>query len=224
MYDVPLRCMTKAYKGSIWTLRFADDGNALLLDPQGGLVQIIEPQLAQGAFTFPSFTSSIKNLHIATANGTFEFAPDAEALRTIKAYMDQSLLNSGNSAAEIAKLRKAGMKELLGGLGLSVGGIVVTAGTYLAAASSRGGGRYFIAHGVVLWGIIMACRGGAKMARAGRLVPQATPGFAVLPTMTHNASTPTAVVNTQVKTPPSPQVLSPLPPLAAPPPPLQQNI
>jgi hypothetical protein len=56
-------------------------------------------------------------------------------------------------------LRKAGEKKMLSGAMWCVGGIIVTALTYQAAASRPGGGTYIITWGAIVFGAIQFVRG-----------------------------------------------------------------
>lgn len=179
MHDLHIHCVTKGLQGSVWTLRFEDSGSLTLYDPQSLVVCRISPQDAQRAIRLPSFSQSIKYLGIVLPDGAMlEFKAEPELMRLIKAFVDRSLVNAGGPAA-IAAMRRSGYLELFGGIGLAILGIVVTVVGYMAASTQ--GGRYYVTWGLVLWGFVMACRGGSKLARAGRLAPEAVPGFAVMP-------------------------------------------
>ena len=65
-------------------------------------------------------------------------------------------LDSGGVKTDWASIRKAARHDMtVGGLWF-FGGIIVTAGTYMAAAN---GGTYIIAWGAILWGGIRFFRG-----------------------------------------------------------------
>src|SRR6201999_2526165 len=99
---------------------------------------VIEAAHAQVAFRLPSFSQSIKNIGIRFSNGgMLEFAPDKEALRLIKAFMDQALVSTGG-ASEVTKLRKSGVNELIAGIAIALAGTVVTVGGYLVANTNGG--------------------------------------------------------------------------------------
>jgi hypothetical protein len=55
--------------------------------------------------------------------------------------------------------RRAGRRNVISGAAVCVLGLLVTAVTYVVAASSPGGGRYVIAWGIVLIGVLQLFRG-----------------------------------------------------------------
>ena len=55
-----------------------------------------------------------------------------------------------------------GGRDMVVGAIWCIGGILVTALTYGAAASSPGGGRYVIAYGAIIFGAIQFLRGALK--------------------------------------------------------------
>lgn len=57
------------------------------------------------------------------------------------------------------KQRDLGIRNMLFGALWCIGGIVVTAVTYDAAASSPGGGKYIVAWGAILFGGIQCLKG-----------------------------------------------------------------
>ncbi len=67
-------------------------------------------------------------------------------------------------------MREAGRKQLIIGLVIAGVGLVLSLGMY-AAASSSGGGRYFIFWGAVVFGLIRAGRGYSMMSKAGSHAP-----------------------------------------------------
>lgn len=73
----------------------------------------------------------------------------------------------GNLQKALAKARQeAGGKNMLFGALWCIGGIVVTAMTY-AAAANNGGGTYVVAWGAIIFGTVQFCRGLAQSSEAG---------------------------------------------------------
>ena len=56
-------------------------------------------------------------------------------------------------------MERQGGKIMLFGALWCIGGILVTAITYSAAASSSGGGSYFVAYGAIIFGAIQFFKG-----------------------------------------------------------------
>lgn len=69
------------------------------------------------------------------------------------------LIVSRLQEARGSALSEAGKRNMLFGALWCIGGILVTAFTYSAAASSPGGGRYVIAWGAIIFGAIQFFRG-----------------------------------------------------------------
>ena len=68
---------------------------------------------------------------------------------------------------EAKAARSAAEKQMLHGVLWCAGGIIVTLGTYVAAASSPFGGTYFVAWGAIVFGAVQFFRG--RAAAAGRV-------------------------------------------------------
>ncbi len=80
---------------------------------------------------------------------------DAVACRFCKRIVDQQTRQAAAAVREVenrAEHKKDSFKNMPLGLGLMIVGIAITAGTYAAAASSRGGGRYVITWGLIVFG------------------------------------------------------------------------
>ncbi len=69
--------------------------------------------------------------------------------------------------ARTEAVQKAGQKNMLVGAIWCIGGIVVTAATYGAAASSPTGGSYVVAWGAIVFGAVQFFRGVAQSAANG---------------------------------------------------------
>jgi len=74
-------------------------------------------------------------------------------------------------------MREAGKKQLIIGLVIAGVGVAISLGSYISAASSSGGGSYFLLWGIVIFGLIRAFRGFSMMKAAGP-APAATPPVA----------------------------------------------
>ena len=71
----------------------------------------------------------------------------------------QSAASQLDKANEVEEARNDGPRNMLVGGLFCVGGILVTAITYSAAASSPTGGRYFVAWGAIIFGAIQFFKG-----------------------------------------------------------------
>jgi hypothetical protein len=80
---------------------------------------------------------------------------DAVACRFCQRPVDRQTRQAAVAAQAVehrAEHKSQSFKAMLIGLALMVVGIAITGGTYLMAASSRGGGRYFITWGLIIVG------------------------------------------------------------------------
>ena len=87
---------------------------------------------------------------------------DAVACRFCQRPVDQQTRQAAFAAQAVehhAEYKKQSFKSMLIGLALMTVGIVVTAGTYAMAASSRGGGRYVVTWGLIIFGGLRFVKG-----------------------------------------------------------------
>jgi hypothetical protein len=80
---------------------------------------------------------------------------DAAACRFCRRPIDPQTRQAAAASQEVenrSDYKKQSFRKMLIGLALMVVGIAVTAGTYAAAASSRGGGRYVVTWGLIIFG------------------------------------------------------------------------
>src|SRR3954465_15323405 len=80
---------------------------------------------------------------------------DAVNCRFCQRPLDQQTRQAAAAAQEVenrTEHKKQSLKTMLVGLVMMVVGIAITAGTYAAAASSRGGGRYVVTWGLIIFG------------------------------------------------------------------------
>ena len=63
------------------------------------------------------------------------------------------------------QLRRAGRRNMIAGASVALVGVLITVGTYYMAATSPGGGRYAIAWGLVLVGLLQLFRGVGQLTR-----------------------------------------------------------
>ena len=80
---------------------------------------------------------------------------DAAACRFCQRPIDPQTRQVAAAAQQVANSsehKKQSFRKMLIGLALMVVGIAITAGTYAAASSSRGGGRYVVTWGLIVFG------------------------------------------------------------------------
>jgi hypothetical protein len=100
-------------------------------------------------------------------------AEDGRAVAKIEAHLKARGLDDRTAAGMAQRAwdmpadqrRRAGRRNVILGAALCSLGLLVTAVTYFVAASSPGGGRYVIAWGVVLFGVLQFLRGLAQLNR-----------------------------------------------------------
>src|ERR1044071_8173389 len=80
---------------------------------------------------------------------------DAATCRFCGRPLDQQTRQAAAVAQQVehnADYKKQSFRSMLTGLAMMIVGIAVTAGTYAMAASSRGGGRYVVTWGLIIFG------------------------------------------------------------------------
>ena len=150
------RVGNKEQTGQMWTLDLGKE-QVVLTDHEGNVAIEFPAAEAIGRFQFPSFSQSIKWFGIVNGQGTWTFDVPKVDLTLIKRYVDRSIVTAGPEA--IAGVRAGAIRSMLIGAACTVGGIVVTVGTFVAAAAKPEGGQYTIMHGLVIFGIIMLVKG-----------------------------------------------------------------
>ncbi len=85
--------------------------------------------------------------------------------------------NASSREADTAVMREAGKKQLTIGLVIAGVGLAISLGSYVAA-SSNGGGGYFLMFGLVIVGLMRAFRGYSMMKAAGVTRPATATGVA----------------------------------------------
>jgi hypothetical protein len=100
-------------------------------------------------------------------------AEDGRSADQIQAHLKARGLDDGTAAGMAQRAwdmpadqrRRAGRRNVISGTAVCVLGLLVTAVTYVVAASSPGGGPYVIAWGVVLVGVVQLLRGLGQLNR-----------------------------------------------------------
>jgi len=118
-------------------------------------------------------------------------------------------------------MREAGKKQLIVGLVIAGIGLAISLGSSVSAASSSGGGSYFLLWGVEIVGLIRAFRGYSMMRGAGSVPaaaapppsPAALPAMPPQPRAVPTPAQPIEAVTTESASPASP-----------PPPPAQSSM
>jgi hypothetical protein len=127
-------------------------------------------------------------------------------------------LNNDEPQADTAFMREAGKKQLIIGLVIAAVGVAISLGSYVSAASSSGGGSYFLLWGIVIVGLVRAFRGFSMMRSAGpaQVAPAETAevtspaGVPAMPPQPPAETTPALAVEATTPEPASPA--SPPPP------------
>lgn len=115
------------------------------------------PEEAVGHFQMPSFSENVKYFSIALGDAIHRFDVPKDGLREIKALINRSILSAGPEA--IQSLRNRAIRDTIVGTASAVGGIVLSVGSYQAAANNPEGGKYTVTYGLVIFGIAMLCKG-----------------------------------------------------------------
>jgi hypothetical protein len=150
------RVGNKEQTGQMWTLDLGKE-TVVLTDHEGKVAIEFPAAEATGRFQFPSFSQSIKWFGVANDQGIWTFDVPKVDLTLIKGYVDRSIVTAGPEA--IAGVRASAIRTMLIGAACTAGGIVITVGSYAAAAQKPEGGKYTITHGLIIVGIIMFVKG-----------------------------------------------------------------
>jgi hypothetical protein len=153
---VSLRCVDKDHKGEEWALDLGSD-KVIVRDAMGGLVAEFPVAEAAGRFQMPSFSENIKYFGIAFADQIRRFDVPKDGLKEIRAFNNRLTAAAGPEAVQAVKNRA--VRDTLIGVACAIGGVVLTVGSYMAAANDPKGGRYTVTYGLVIFGLAMLAKG-----------------------------------------------------------------
>jgi hypothetical protein len=169
--SIRLRCLHKDHKDETWKLDL--DGDPVTLkDESGTVVWEMPANVAITQFQMPSFSESIKYFGILFGKEIRQFDVSKEGLKEIKTFLNKSVLAAGPEA--VAAVRTKAIRDLLLGAACAIGGVVLTVGSYTAAAQKPEGGKYTVTYGLVIFGLIMLGRGVYGFVRHNQLKSLAT--------------------------------------------------
>ena len=153
---VQLRCVDRDRKGEMWSLDLGSE-RVVVQDASGTPVAEFTPEEAVGHFQMPSFSENVKYFGIALGDAIHRFDVPKDGLKEIKALINRSILSAGPEA--VLSIRNRAIRDTVIGAACSVGGIVLSVGSYQAAANNPEGGKYTVTYGLILFGIAMLCKG-----------------------------------------------------------------
>jgi hypothetical protein len=163
---ISLKCLHKDHKGETWTLDLESDP-VVVKDESGKVVWQMPANVAITQFQMPSFSESIKYFGILFGNEIRQFDVSKDGMKDIKAFLNRSLLAAGPEA--VAAVRTRAIRDVLLGAACTIGGVVLTVGSYTAAAQKPEGGKYTVTYGLVIFGLILLGRGAYGFVRHGQL-------------------------------------------------------
>lgn len=163
---VPIRCIGRGRDGQVWSLDLGSE-KVVVRDAAGATLAELLPEEAVLRFQMPSFTQSVKYFNITLGDGPQSFMVSKEGLAEIKAFTNRTIASVGPEAVQA--VWKRAIRDTLIGAACTVGGIVLTIGSFILAANNPQGGRYFITWGVVLFGIVMLVKGIYGMIQYGQI-------------------------------------------------------
>ena len=165
MARLRLYCVDPKRRDEMWTLKLLER-RILLEDKDGEVMASFPRRRAEDVFTLPSFWKSVKHLGVQLdGGGVAWFEPSRKAVSLIKEYRDDTLADQGPEA--VARLRNRGLLELLGGVALLVGAIVLIAWAVNAGADQGPGRRLPV--GALIFAAVVLARGVYDLIRAGRV-------------------------------------------------------
>jgi hypothetical protein len=151
-----MRCVDKKRKGEVWTLDL-DDGKAVVRRPAGDPVGEFSPEEAVERFQMPSFSESIKYFGVLLGEEMHRFDVAKSDLNQIRLFINRTIAAAGPEAVQA--VRNKAIRDTLIGAGCIVVGVVLSLGSFLAAANKPEGGTYYIAYGLPFFGLIMVGKG-----------------------------------------------------------------
>ena len=166
MTEVWLKVAGARDRDSEWVL-FLNEKGGYLENARERIVLNFDRADAPAHFIFPSFLQSIKNLGIRTDDGDVVwFLPHVGPIATIKKYLHGAIAAQGPKA--IRSLRLRGWLLLLAGLTLTLGSTALSIISLIAAHTNPEGGRYVLAFGLIIAGLVLTSRGVVHLSNAGR--------------------------------------------------------
>ena len=153
---IQLRCVDRERKGELWSLDLGGE-TVVVRNTAGTPVGQFTPEEAIGHFQMPSFSENIKYFGVSLGGTVHRFDVPKAVLQEIKALINRSIASAGPEA--VRSVRNRAIRDILIGAACTVGGVVLTIGSYMSAANKPGGGKYTIAYGLVLFGLVMLGKG-----------------------------------------------------------------
>lgn len=154
--SIPLQCLHSAHKGQMWSLELGSE-KVVVRDGAGTPLREFMPEEAVLHFQMPSFTGNVKYFNITLGETQYAFSVTKEGLSEIQNFINRTIATVGPEAVQAIWNRA--VRNTLIGLACTIGGIVLTIGSFVLAANNPQGGKYFITWGVVLFGVVMLVKG-----------------------------------------------------------------
>jgi hypothetical protein len=158
-----------ARQGQPWQL-VLDVRTVRLLDLEGREVVVFPREEAERVFQIPGMFQDMdnRNLGLATAEETFWFQPDRDAIRQLEAYLDETLVLQGPDAIEAYQSR-ARREFVVGVMGLFGGPLAAYYGFLLLGSWHIPGKLALLPIAIALIGFSQFGRGCRSMLRVSRL-------------------------------------------------------
>ncbi len=139
-----------------WSLDLSGDV-VTLRDPAGSVHLECAPDEAVQRFQMPSFSESIKHFGVYVGDHLLEFQPLDQGLAEIKSFLNRRILIAGPEA--VFAVKNAAIRDTLIGAAVALGSIVLTVGSFIAAAKNPEGGSFHLLMGLSLFGLVMFGKG-----------------------------------------------------------------
>jgi hypothetical protein len=158
-----------ARRGQPWQLAL-EDRAVRLLDREGREVVVFPREEAEYVFQIPGIfqVDDFRNLGLATAEETFWFRPDRDAIRQFQAYLDESLVLQGPDAIDAYQSR-ARREFVVGLMGLIGGPLAAYYGFQLLGSWHIHGKLAVLPIAFAVIGLLQFGRGCRAMLRVSRL-------------------------------------------------------
>lgn len=153
---ISMTCVDKDEKGSVWTLDLGAD-EVVLRDAAGRPAARIPVGEAGGRLVLPSFSENVKYFAVPVGDQFRRFSVPRQGLKEIRAYVNRQTAAAGPEA--VTAVRNAAIRDALIGIAAAVGGVVLTTLSYMHPIAQPGGSKFKVAYGLVLFGLVMICKG-----------------------------------------------------------------
>ena len=165
MDRIPIVCVNRQFNGHTFHLEITDNA-ATLIDAYGEVFDVIPIDEAPQRMKLPSFSQSIKHLHIMTHRGEYRFDVKRADREPIRRFLEHEITSGGSDALRSYR-NKAIVKLIVGPIFTAIGLIVTITSMYMATTGQSE--MYAILYGLLVVGLVLTGDGIYQLVRLGRV-------------------------------------------------------